>query len=1460
MVETKTQQTEGDATPAAVAARIATTRISRMVTGCLPAAATTTPFTTLTTASTDVYAEDQPSSSSSSPRPRRINSLGILETVEIGKRSSRSCNSTITTATATATGDTCGDACGDGDDAAAATGGKLLLLRKVGSGTDLTTTATASSTSMNGGGGGVGGTTTTTTSTSSTNRNSSGSRSDTSKVASRASTTKLTYFATGREFYDDGYYSDKGGGGGDDTGESDDDDDDEDDVASLADKLNFSNIQVVKGRENKIQVLQDIYRHVQSKGFIQDNSKNKRMSNSKTRSKKEVDDDTPPTTCVAMIRGVSGAGKSTLVRQFIDTLAVVESNKSPRVVAIELKTATTGEAAGADASDGRPLPPTPVIGMFPHVLRGKYDELSGGDPFSAIVEAFNGFAMSLLSLDDDDDDNEQATQSSTGKSNSTELARIRKEIQIALGDEAHTLVRMIPNLRPVLLENIAATTMAGSTMSLIGDNTSPAAMVVPSGSKENAWNRLRYIFQVFTKAISTAQRPVIMFLDDLQWADTASLELIEALLTDVDLRYFMFVGAYRSDEVNDGDELLTCLERIDKVQKVAQIELVNLSIDELKEFVTHVLSKSGDDQEDDEAEDGNDHQKEEDDGNSEIQALVEVLHLKTGGNIFFAMQVLEDLQRKGTLLFSRMTFQWECNLQHVNLDDLLSDDLIATITSKINRAPELLQRALILAAYTRSTVDLSTLQQLLEWDGHFVETTELESLLDKAVIDGLLSNSTGSKSYSFAHDRIQEASYAKIPAGSVRNEFRFQMGRRLYDLGTTSNKGDDWMLYAAADHLNASATMHLPRMEDDPLYLTKLNLNVGERAMSNAAYEIASKFLGCAMTSLLQSVKDPWESHYDITLQLYQAIAAVEFCQGHFEMGSGIASRVLEHAKTCEEKLPTQIALAKALGRERQHRDSFELSTAALRELREYPKGLLNFPVTLIKDFLSVSRYFKKHSDEEILNLPLCNDMTKASILELHNSLAYQSYMCGKMIDFVGTTLKQLRLTFEHGICPDSPVSLAWYCLVLDSTNDMESVYRVKSLACQILERTKAKEHEGLTLFLITYFIGTWKEPFNEVIALYQRAGKSSMESGDFENGLLNMMASNYFQFLCGYPLVQLDIKYANLDEKMIMYRIESMHCMSIEMWRLIQHLRGSSKAPLDFAELEKFGFDKTDGSENYKVLYGYMTRAQLGVYFGNNLFAQKAMELLAQTDLVDGSYPVKTVQLFFGSLIYSTRARETKKRSYLKKAKKFSREFKWFCKNKGMNGWHRYLLAEAHRRASRGNSDPSVRASFDSAIGAAMNSGHNQDAALGAQLAAEYFLSIRETNTLNSPGISLVRDSLVRHYLVQARDLYLDWGARGMVRHLEKIHNDWLSPSAVVQDERSSVVSYDQQTFNSSKASTGPSVPNSVSNRSGVLKCEMSVMTDNDWRSAAGERSSPKTLREGVGAGKNHVMQECSP
>lgn len=920
-------------------------------------------------------------------------------------------------------------------------------------------------------------------------------------------------------------------------------------------------------------------------------------------------------------------------------------------------------------------------------LVGKYEELRRADvPFSAISEAFNLFSSSLLE-----------------EENKAELERVKTSIKSAIGHEINALTTVVPALMGVL------------------GNTQQESL---SESKGHAWNRLKYIFQSLFKAICTEHRPVVLFLDDMQWADAASLDLIAALLKDRSLKHFMFVAAIRSNEVDKEHPLTKRIEDIEKSgRQIQRIDLLNLSKGEIAEFVADTLKLEVD----------------------ESRSLAEVVFGKTRGNMFFAMQALEELQRKNILYFSLITFRWEWNLEGVDMEAGLSNDVVTAVASKIQSAPEKLQRALTIAAYTRFTVDREMLQILMEVNGCPVGIDELVKLLDIAVLEGLLSNSVGSRYYKFAHDRIQQAAYELVTPGEDRDKLKRMTGMRLFELGELDS-GEDWMLFVAADHLNS--TKH---QQSDPLILARLNLMCGERAYGLAAFLPASQYLREGLEQLKQ-IDLHWQSHYDLSLRLYRAISDVELCLGNFDVGNDLGQQVLTNAETLQDKLDTYLSLAVAKGRQHRHAEALDLCKVALRLLGDYPKRFLLAQLAI--DQRAVKHYFRRHSDFDILHLPIMKDGRKLAAMKFYAEILLRAFLCGRRAEFMLAGLCMLQMTFEFGLCGQSAEALAYHGLLLGSFGNQDGAIRMARLARQVIELTKEKKSESMVLIVVSVFIDCWSGPNVNTLETLQKAHKSGMEVGDIENGFRSWFHTHHQAYSTGYPLGPVETSGAELVEQLQLYGVDSILSIVLEIRVPIRYLAGRADKPLNWDEIEHVCPVMHDSSETYRLLYAYLGRLELAIFFRELDVANRIAERVASVGTYDSSYVALTHRIYFSGLAASGMARKTGLRKYKKRARAFATEMRRITRARGLNTLHKALMLEADLLACKSKNVAKVQDAYNEAIASAMEAGHTHLAALGSEIAAEYFVE-------NHDKIS------ARKYISQARDLYRDWGATAKVEEL---------------------------------------------------------------------------------------------
>ena len=940
-----------------------------------------------------------------------------------------------------------------------------------------------------------------------------------------------------------------------------------------------------------------------------------------------------------------------------------------------------------------------------YFLSGKYDYGQNADPLSAISSAFRQYVNELVVGDIGESD------------------RIRRSLLTAAGDEVEVLTDVLPSLEM-----------------LIGKQPSQATS---HPNKVCEGNRLRYAFRRLAKAICDDDRPVVLFLDDLQWADEASLDLLMDLVTDTLLKNFMVIATFRSNEVDDRHPLMGRIRRMRRMRRCYQIKVDNLSEEAVGMFLADLLRLEVE----------------------ETSHLSKAIYKKTQGNIFFTKQLLEDLRLKGILSYSLITYKWTWDITKVDASSL-SDNVIDLVTANISKLPPKLRRALAIAAYIRSWLVVDILLGLMQVEEDPVECVhELRCMLDLAVSQGCLQRE--GSNYKFSHDRIKEAFHQLIPVGDERDAMHLRIGRYLMEKANDSLLGEDWMLFIAADHLNSISQTDLP-----PLDLANLNLQVGEKAIQVAAFVPASGYLRHGLEAL-QRIESPWQKNYDIALRLYRAAADVELCLGDFDRGNHLCQVIKNNTASIKDKLLVSLSLAGALGRHQKHAESMQVHLEALYLVGEFPK---RFHIAcLLRKLRKVNRCLQKFSDQEILDLPIMKDETRLIAMEHLTNLLVRSVYCNNKTIGIICTLLQLVNTFEHGLCPQSADAFAAYGGILfGHFGDQRGANRLSQLACKTLDRVKAVDKRGAktkechVLYIVSAYINAFTSSPSRVLATLQRSYKSGLETGDVEKALRSWVGASYYAFLVGFPLDLIETSSSKLLGQLQRYGAAGLYSIFSTFGSTIAHLTGNSEVPLDW-EIElssKFmmgkAMNKLDPSQTHAASRFYWGRIQLAYYFREIEIAGKMIEPLRAFSKIDATFVYTSIQVYFSGLVSVGLSRRTGNRRHLKVAKMMMREMKAIVKNNGINNLHRYLLMKAEITACVSKDMKKVKSCYDAAISAASRVGFRQDAALGNELAAEYMLNSND-------------ELWPSHYFTASHALYRDWGASAKAEQLLRSRGSYI-------------------------------------------------------------------------------------
>jgi len=340
---------------------------------------------------------------------------------------------------------------------------------------------------------------------------------------------------------------------------------------------------------------------------------------------------------------------------------------------------------------------------------GKFDQYKRDIPYSTLAQAFQSLIRSLL-----------------GKSD-PELAGWREAFREALGPNGQLIIDLVPELKLI-----------------VGDQPP-----VPELPLRDAQRRFQLVFRRFLAVFARPEHPLALFLDDLQWLDSATLDLLEDLLTQPDVRHLMLIGAYRDNEVNSAHSLIRKLEAIRKAGAVVhEIILAPLEREDLGRLIGDAL-----------------HCELE-----RVTALAELIHEKTAGNPFFANQLISVLVEEGLLTFDYGEGRWSWDLNSIRAKDY-TDNVVDLMVGKLNRLPVETQHALRLLACMGNSAEYALLEMVSQQSNE-----EMHGQLWEAVRAGLIFRTE--QSYTFLHDRVQEAAYSLIPE-NVRAETHIRIGRLL---------------------------------------------------------------------------------------------------------------------------------------------------------------------------------------------------------------------------------------------------------------------------------------------------------------------------------------------------------------------------------------------------------------------------------------------------------------------------------------------------------------------------------------------------------------------------------------------------------------------------------------------------------------------------------------------------------
>ncbi len=949
----------------------------------------------------------------------------------------------------------------------------------------------------------------------------------------------------------------------------------------------------------------------------------------------------------------------------------------------------------------------PITRQKGYFIQGKFDQFNRNVPFSAFVQAFRSLMGQLLSETD------------------TQLQQWKSQILDAVGENGQVIIEVIPELEKIIGQQPAVPELSGSA----------------------AQNRFNLLFGQFIQVFTTPEHPLVIFLDDLQWADSASLNLIKLLMSEASNSYLLMMGAYRDNEVFPAHPLMLTLNEIGKTEAtINTITLSPLSPTHINFLVSDTLSCNGE----------------------VAQPLTELVYQKTKGNPFFTTQFLLGLYGEGLIQFNRDVGHWECDIAQVR-QQALTDDVVEFMAQQLQKLPEETQQVLRRAACIGNQFDLATLAVICEESQEEVAEDIWGALQEGLILPiseaykFFLGDIKETKTqmitvdYRFLHDRVQQAAYSLIP-DECKEATHLKIGGLLLQRVPEFQRAEK--IFAIVNQLNQGS--RIIETEDEKETLAQLNLIAGKKAQVSTAFSTALEY-GKRGIQLLS--KKGWQEQYELSLELYQLAAEAAYSSGEFEGAENFIQSAVSFAKKPLEKArfyPVQMDIYVA---QKNCAEAIEVGRKLLRSLGvELPKSIA--PEEVQQEFSKLAALMPEGGTQALLALPTTTDPTVIAVMQTLVKLAVPIFTTSPEL-FPLLPINNIKQTLKSGTTSVSAVSYAHYSMLLYSIfNDLEASYQFGELALQLLPRFNNPAMDTHVWCIAAGSTHHWKMHLKQVLPFFQKGVETGLESGDLNIAAQNYVHGSYMTYLLGtaLPEAQHQIRIRTDAIRQLKQEILLSHC---EIFRqCVLNLLNSPEDPGNLTgealnEEELLAHSQAT-QDTIGLFYLYSCKLQLYYLLGRYDLALTCANLAIEHSAMAGSYALIPVIQLYGALtrlaLYPSLAESEREKIRIAIEK-----FQFWSSHGPMNFQHKYALLEAEQHRVLGNKIDAIEL-YDHAIAGAKANEYIQEEALANELAAKFYLDWG-------------KEKVASGYMQEAYYCYARWGAKAKTDDLEKRYPNLLRP-----------------------------------------------------------------------------------
>ena len=937
-----------------------------------------------------------------------------------------------------------------------------------------------------------------------------------------------------------------------------------------------------------------------------------------------------------------------------------------------------------------------------YLIEGKFDQFQQSSAYGAFALAFRGLIDQILG--------EPAAR----------LQIWRDSLQAALGANAQLIVDLVPELSLVM----------------------GAQPPVPALAPAEAQNRFQIVFLNFVKVFASAGHPLVIFMDDLQWSDIPTLNLIARLAGAREMNHLLIICAFRNQILDASHPLTMTLDQLCKTHEVVELILKPLDLGAVERLIADTLGTQVE----------------------RCRTLSQLVYEKADGNPFFTKELLRSLHADGAIVFDPKAGSWSWNTDAVRAAPV-GANVVEFMEANLRRLPSGTQQVLRLAACIGNTFDLRTLSIIAERTPAAASSDLHPALTHQMIVplndsykfvdaeDRESADTEGENPiYRFQHDRVQQAAYALIDR-EQKQAVNLSIGRFI--LQHCSPQQLNERLMDTVGHLNAGRA--LIECVAERTRLARMNLDAGRKAVRSSAYDSALGFLHIGVELLGPTA---WNADYDLMLALARETQQCAYLTGGYEEADGWTETILSRARTAlvkAEILSARTRQYATLGRMRESLDAALLGLAALGlQLNANPTA-----EDVAREIEAVAGNLAGRDIAALLGEAEIADPNARVALQLLMEAFAAAFLSGSGDLFPYLVLTGVNLSLRTGASPESAFSYAAYGMLLcGALNNAAKGYQYGKLAVAMNERFNDIALKSRIIYVYAMFIHHWSNHWSSMTPWFVKGMEAGYQSGD-----LLYLAYNAQDCILWDPT--LDLATASQEQRKYLAIVKDCEyrdsydsgTLFLQMQLNFQGLTSGAFAMNDasFDEIEcvdgmrKRGF--MTGIANYHIY-----KAEIHALYGDY---QGALEHVAIQDGLVASAMSLPQLVRFCIVAFLTRAAlypqmaPAMRAAALERLRSDLRQMSAWAVDCKENFEHLQLTMEAELARLTG-AMPEALALYERAIAAARGSGFLRDEAQANELTARYLLAL---------GLPRAADG----YLREARYLCDRWGARRKVEQLER-------------------------------------------------------------------------------------------